>query len=82
MVIIISSDHNFAHVTTAVLSWHVQNYDLIWSLFFMQEQYVLLQDLGFELMNYLWHVSEGLVYITAGEGQFYTAHSGKSAIKT
>ena len=30
--IIIQSSHNFAHVTTAQLSWHVQNYDLIGSL--------------------------------------------------
>ena len=29
----IQSGHNFAHVTTAKLSWHVQSCDLIWSLF-------------------------------------------------
>ena len=27
----ITSGHNFAHVTTDVLSWHVQNYTLMWS---------------------------------------------------
>ena len=32
MKILIQSDHNFAHATTAELSWHVQNYDLIGSL--------------------------------------------------
>ena len=31
----IHSGHNFAHDTTAQLSWHVQNCDLIWSLLFM-----------------------------------------------
>ena len=25
--------YNFAHVTTAELSWHVQNFKLLWSLF-------------------------------------------------
>ena len=27
-ILMIKSGHNFAHVTTAQLSWHVQNYDL------------------------------------------------------
>ena len=30
--VMIQSGHNFAHVTTAELSWHVQNCDLIRSL--------------------------------------------------
>ena len=34
LMTMIQSGHNFAHVTTTQLSWHVQNYDLIWSLFF------------------------------------------------
>ena len=29
--------HKFAHATRAELPWHVQNSDLIWSLFSMQE---------------------------------------------
>ena len=33
VVLMTKSGHNFAHVTTAQLSWHVQNCDLIWSLF-------------------------------------------------
>ena len=33
MILIIQSGHNFAHVTTAQLLWHVQNCDLIESLF-------------------------------------------------
>ena len=32
------SDHKFAHVMAAQLPWHVQNYGLIGSLFFMSEQ--------------------------------------------
>ena len=33
-ILMIQSSHNFAHVMTAELSWHVQNCALIWSLFF------------------------------------------------
>ena len=42
LILLIHSGHNFAHVTTAQLLWHVQNYDLIRSLFFMQEQHIFL----------------------------------------
>ena len=31
LIVLIQSAHNFAHVTTAELSWHVQNCNLIWS---------------------------------------------------
>ena len=34
VILIIQSGHNFAHVTTAVLSWHVQNCDLMGSVIF------------------------------------------------
>ena len=30
----IKSGHDFAHATTAELSWHVQNYDLVWYVLF------------------------------------------------
>ena len=33
-IVVIHSGHNFAHATTAELSWHVQNSDLIWWLYF------------------------------------------------
>ena len=36
------SDHKFAHVATAQLSWHVQTCDLIWSSFFTQKQHQFL----------------------------------------
>ena len=37
----IRSCHNLAHVTTAELSWHVQNCDMIWSSFFFTlEQHI------------------------------------------
>ena len=36
-IMIIQSGNNFAHVTTVVLLWHVQNFDLIGWLVFMQE---------------------------------------------
>ena len=51
------SGHKFAHATTAQLSWHVQNCDLISWLFFAQEQYVFWRDLNYELKNPLWNVS-------------------------
>ena len=41
--------HKFAHVTTAVLSWHVQNCDLIRFSVFTQEQHTFLQTLDHEL---------------------------------
>ena len=34
MMLVIQLDHKFAHVTTAVLSWHMQNCDLIGSSLF------------------------------------------------
>ena len=37
--LIIESDLKFAHVTTAQLSRHVQNWDLIASLFVEEEQH-------------------------------------------
>ena len=48
VIAIIRPGHIFAHVTTAVLSWHVQNCDLIWSLFSMQKHTGIanLKDLG------------------------------------
>ena len=47
----IQSDHNVAHVTTAELSWHVQNCDLIGWLFCKQEHHISLQDLDCELIS-------------------------------
>ena len=43
----IQSGHKFAHATTAQLSWHVQNCDLILQLFFITEQQVSLWYLSF-----------------------------------
>ena len=34
LILLIRSSHNFAHVMTAQLSWYVQNYDLIGSLYY------------------------------------------------
>ena len=33
-ILMMQPGHEFAHVTTALLSWHVQNHDMIRSLFF------------------------------------------------
>ena len=38
---IIQLCHDFAHDTTAELSRHVQNYDLIWPVLLQQEQHYL-----------------------------------------
>ena len=51
MTLMVQSVHKFAHATTAQLSWHVQNCDLIRSLFFKQEQAEYLQDFNYELIN-------------------------------
>ena len=51
--IIIQSSHNFAHVTTAELSWHVQNFDLIGPGGRKLEQTELLQDFKYELLKSL-----------------------------
>ena len=54
MILMIQWGHKFAHVTTAQLSWHVQNYDLIGSLFVKEEQHEFSQDLHHKLINPLW----------------------------
>ena len=57
MILMIQSGHKFAHVTTAQLSWHVQNCDLVSYLFIKQKQHDFLQDLGYELINLSWNGS-------------------------
>ena len=42
LIPMIQSDHNFAHAMTAELSWHEHIYDMIGSLFFALEQYIIL----------------------------------------
>ena len=54
-ILIIQSGYNYAHATTAQLSWHVQNCDLIWSIFAKSEQHRFLRDLDCVLMNALWN---------------------------
>ena len=55
LILMIQSCHNFAHDTTAQLSCHVQNRDLIGSLNFMQKTDVFLWDLDYQLINSLWN---------------------------
>ena len=52
---IMESGHDFAHATTAQLSWHVQNYALICVLLFMQEHCIYLRDVDVELMTSRWN---------------------------
>ena len=49
----IRSNHNFAHVTTAELSWHVWNCDMDWIIWIKIEMKkdFSLQDFNFELIN-------------------------------
>ena len=49
-ILTIRSGHNFAHVTTAELSVHVQNCDPIGLLFIKWKQYAFSQDLNYELI--------------------------------
>ena len=53
--IILWSHHNFTHVTTAQLSWHVQNCDLIGWLESILEKRKLAKDFSYRLMNHRWH---------------------------
>ena len=52
---IIRSGHNFALVTTAELSWHVQNCDLIESLESKLVIKRICKHLGYELLTPLWN---------------------------
>ena len=49
-ILIIQTVHKFAHVTTAELSWHVQNCDLIWWLFsnFHSEEDIFFTKCGLQ----------------------------------
>ena len=51
--IITQSSHNFAHVTTAQLSWYVQNCDLIGPVGRKFEHTELLQDFKYQLLKSL-----------------------------
>ena len=59
-ILMIISGENFSHVPTAELLWHVQNCDMIRSISFTQEQYIFSHDLGDELINWFWNVSQTL----------------------
>ena len=50
LILKIQSGRKFAHATTAELSWHVQNCDLILSLFPIWEQDTILENLDYELI--------------------------------
>ena len=47
----IQSSHNFAHATTAGLSWHVQNGDMIGSLDSALDQIEFRQYFNYELIK-------------------------------
>ena len=49
--ILTRSGHNFAHVTTAELSWHVQSGELIRSIMLNLEQKEFWQDLEYKFIN-------------------------------
>ena len=52
LILICQSGHDFAHVTTAMLWWHAQNHDLIWSLFSTYKR-IFSQDFDFTLISCL-----------------------------
>ena len=43
LIIIIKLGHTFAHVTSVLMSWHVQNYDLIRCVFVTHKHHVFSQ---------------------------------------
>ena len=55
LILMIQSGHNYAHVMTAQLSWHVQNYDL--NAFFVNtlQQPVFYFDLDYHNINPSWN---------------------------
>ena len=53
-ILMIQSGHNFAHVTTAQLSWHLQHWDQIRSQFSIQDWHAAFRYLNNELINCLW----------------------------
>ena len=61
MILITQSGHYFARVMTAWLSWHVQNWDMIWSLFCDLKQNECLQDLDDEPIDSLYNGPQGPV---------------------
>ena len=56
--IIIKSGHKFAHVTTAMLSWHVQIFDLTGLFGSYLKTKLISQDFSYELINPSWDGSE------------------------
>ena len=58
LITMLQSCQNSAHVTTAELSWHVQNCDMISLLFFSSEHHIILQDFDYEFINPLWNGSQ------------------------
>ena len=54
-IMMIQSGQNFAHATTAQLSWHVQNCDLIRSLESPLKVKEILWDFNYELINWELH---------------------------
>ena len=54
----IRSGHNFAHVTTAQLSWHVQKYGLIKVFKSWLKQKEFSQNFNYEIINSLWNLSQ------------------------
>ena len=52
--IMILTGHNFARVTTAELSWHVQSCDPLAAFQLKSEQKEFTQDFNYELINHLW----------------------------
>ena len=62
MILMIQSGNKFANAMTAELSWHMQNCDLVWSLFSVPEQRKFLRDLDYELKNHWCNRSQDTWY--------------------
>ena len=55
LILMMQSYHKFAHAMPAQLAWHVPNFDMIASLFFISEKHIFIQDSNYKLMNILWN---------------------------
>ena len=60
LILVIRTGHKCAHATTAQLSWHVQNCDMVGSMIFLHKIIIhnylfLLWDLDYELINCLYN---------------------------
>ena len=68
LILMIQSNRKFTHDMTALLSWRVQNCDLMWPLLLMWHWKLLQQKLYFELINFSWNGSQNFLSLVHNGG--------------